>query len=112
METLKDVYLSKKQFEKDLDDCLTIINYPSRTRKYYVCEHISPALLRRKVKVFVNKQIMSKEKTKVLNLSLTEKEIESLEKISKEFFGTPNKSGMVRYWITQALKDARTQCCC
>lgn len=55
METLKDVYLSKEQFEKDLDDCLTIINYPSRTRKYYVCEHISPALLRRKVKVFVNR---------------------------------------------------------
>jgi len=51
---------------------------------------------------------MSKEKTKVLNLSLTEKEIESLEKISREFFGTPNKSGMVRYWITQALKNART----
>ncbi len=50
---------------------------------------------------------MPKEKTKVLNLSLTEKEIESLEKISKEFFGTPNKSGMVRYWITQALKDAQ-----
>lgn len=51
---------------------------------------------------------MPKEKTKVLNLSLTAKEIEALEKISKEFFGTPNKSGMVRYWITQALKDART----
>ena len=47
--------MSKEQFEKDLDDCLTIINYPSRTRKYYVCEHISPALLRRKVKVFVNR---------------------------------------------------------
>jgi len=55
METLKDVYLSKEQFEKDLDDCLTIINYPSRTRSYYVCEHISPTLLRRKVKVFINK---------------------------------------------------------
>lgn len=51
---------------------------------------------------------MPKEKTKVLNLSLTEKEIEALEKISKEFFGTTNKSGMVRYWITQTLKDALT----
>ena len=51
---------------------------------------------------------MGKEKTKVLNLSLTEKEIEALENISKEFFGTPNKSGMVRYWITQALKNERT----
>lgn len=55
METLKDVYLSKEQFKKDLDDCLTIIKYPNRTRKYYVCEHISPALLRRKVKVFINR---------------------------------------------------------
>lgn len=50
---------------------------------------------------------MSKEKTKVLNLSLTKTEIEALEKLSKEFFGTPNKSGMVLYWITQALKDVR-----
>jgi len=53
MEYLKDVYLSKEQFEKDLDGCLTIINYPSKTRRYYVCEHISPALIRRKVKIFV-----------------------------------------------------------
>ena len=51
---------------------------------------------------------MPKEKTKVLNLSLTESEITALEKISKEFFGSFNKSGMVRYWITQALKDARS----
>ena len=51
---------------------------------------------------------MNKEKTKVLNLSLTKKEIEALEKISTEFFGSPNKSGMVRYWITQALKNAQT----
>ena len=49
------IYLSKEQFEKDLDDCLTIIDYPSRTRKYYVCEHISPALLKREVKIFVNR---------------------------------------------------------
>lgn len=55
MKILKIVYLSKEQFEKDLDDCLTIINYPSKTRKYYVCEHISPALSKRKVKVFVNR---------------------------------------------------------
>jgi hypothetical protein len=48
------IYLSKEQFEKDLDDCLIIIDYPSRNRKYYVCEHISPALLRREVKIFVN----------------------------------------------------------
>lgn len=44
---------------------------------------------------------MPKEITKVLNLSLTQSEIEQLEEISKQFFGKANKSGMVRYWINQ-----------
>ena len=51
---------------------------------------------------------MSKEKTKAVTISLTKQEEQGLIKISKELFGTPNKSGMVRYWITQALKNART----
>lgn len=51
---------------------------------------------------------MAKEKTKAVTLSLTEQEEKDLIKVSKEFFGTSNKSGMVRYWITQALKNART----
>jgi len=42
-----------------------------------------------------------KEKTKVLNLSLTPSEIKTLEEISKEFFGKENKSAMVRYWINK-----------
>jgi hypothetical protein len=50
---------------------------------------------------------MAKELTKAVTISLTKKEEQDLIKVSKEFFGTPNKSGMVRYWITQALKDAR-----
>ena len=41
----------------------------------------------------------TKEKTKVFNASLTPTEIKRLEEISKEVFGTSNKSGMVRYWI-------------
>jgi len=49
---------------------------------------------------------MAKEKTKAVTLSLTEKEEQDLIKVSKEFFGSSNKSGMVRYWITQALKNA------
>jgi hypothetical protein len=44
---------------------------------------------------------MSKEKTKAVTLSLTEQEEQDLIKISKNFFGTSNKSGMVRYWIKQ-----------
>jgi len=45
-------------------------------------------------------------KTKAVTISLTEKEEQYLIKVSKEFFGSSNKSGMVRYWITQALKNA------
>ena len=44
---------------------------------------------------------MAKEKTKVLNVSLTPTEIKRLEKISKDVLGAENKSGMVRYWITK-----------
>lgn len=44
---------------------------------------------------------MAKEKTKVLNASLTPTEIKHLEDISKEFFGKENKSGMIRYWINK-----------
>lgn len=48
-----------------------------------------------------------KEKTKVLNLSLTPSEIKTLEKISKEFFGKENKSAMVRYWINKFKIEKR-----
>ena len=44
---------------------------------------------------------MAKEKTKVLNVSLTPTEIKRLEEISKEVLGTENKSGMVRFWINK-----------
>ncbi len=50
---------------------------------------------------------MSKELTKAVTISLTEKEEQDLIKVSKEFFGSSNKSGMIRYWITQALKGTR-----
>ena len=51
--------------------------------------------------------MQNKEKTKAVTLSLTKQEEKDLTKVSKEFFGSSNKSGMVRYWITQALKDAQ-----
>lgn len=50
---LQDVYLSKKDFEKDLEGCLTIIKYPTKKRLYYECEHISADLLKRQVNVYV-----------------------------------------------------------
>lgn len=41
----------------------------------------------------------SKEKTKAVTLSLTKQEETDLIEVSKGFFGQPNKSDMVRYWI-------------
>ena len=42
-----------------------------------------------------------KEKTKVLNVSLTQTEINLLETLSKSILGVENKSGLIRYWINQ-----------
>ena len=47
------IRVSRERFERDLDDCLTILHYPSRNRKYYVCEYITPDLYRKVVKVVV-----------------------------------------------------------
>ena len=55
MESFRDVYLSKEQFEQDLENHLTIIKYPNRRRKYYICEDITHPLLKRKVKIFIIK---------------------------------------------------------
>jgi hypothetical protein len=52
---LKDVFLTKEEFEKDLDSCLLIQKYPSKRSPYYVCEHISTALIKGIVKVYVIK---------------------------------------------------------
>ena len=54
MKQLQDVYLTQEAFDKDLDECLTIISYPSKRKPYYVCEHISAGLHKRKVNVYVN----------------------------------------------------------
>jgi hypothetical protein len=53
MKTLQDVYLTKKEFNKDLEDCLTIISYPTKKTPYYFCEHISAALYKSNVKIFL-----------------------------------------------------------
>ena len=51
MEATKTVFLTKEQFEMDLEICLTIISYPTKTRKYYVCEYINPALYKSVVQI-------------------------------------------------------------
>ncbi len=51
----KQVYLSIEQFDKDLEDCLTIITEPTQRNPYYVCEYVSPALYKSIVHIYIKK---------------------------------------------------------
>ena len=51
----KQVYLSIEQFDKDLEDCLTIIKEPTKRNPYYVCEYISPAPYKSIVHIYITK---------------------------------------------------------
>ena len=51
----KEVYLSIEQFDKDLQDCLTIITEPTQRKPYYVCEYVSPALYKSIVHIYITK---------------------------------------------------------
>lgn len=51
----KKVYLSIEQFNKDLEDCLTIITYPTHRNPYYACEYVSPALYKSIVHIYITK---------------------------------------------------------
>ena len=53
LKTTKDVYLTKEEFNKDLDICLVILNEPSRQKPYYVCEYTSPALYKTIVHIYI-----------------------------------------------------------
>ena len=55
LKEIKDVYLSIEQFDKDLEECLTIIKEPTKRIPYYVCEYVSPALYKFIVHVYVTK---------------------------------------------------------
>lgn len=50
---------------------------------------------------------MEKEKTKAVTLSLKPSEEKYLIKVSKELFGSSNKSGMVSYWINKDKKEKK-----
>jgi hypothetical protein len=52
---VKEVYLSIENFDKDLEDCLTIIKEPTSSNQYYVCEYVSPALYKSIVHIYINK---------------------------------------------------------
>jgi hypothetical protein len=49
----KKVYLTQQEFDRDLEDCLTIINYPGKYHNYYVVEYISPALYKSIVHIYI-----------------------------------------------------------
>ena len=51
----KQVYLSIEQFDKDLEDCLTIITEPTQRNPYYVCEYFSAALYKSIVHIYITK---------------------------------------------------------
>ena len=51
--TREIIRVSRERFEADLEDCLTILDYPSKNKKYYVCEYITPALYTKVIKVVV-----------------------------------------------------------
>jgi len=52
---------------------------------------------------------MAKEKTKAVTLSLKPSEEKDLIKVSEDFFGSSNKSGMVSYWINKAKKEMQSK---
>lgn len=52
---MTQVYLSIEQFDKDLEDCLTIIKEPTKRNPYYVCEYISPAPYKSIVHIYITK---------------------------------------------------------
>ena len=49
----KKIHLSIEQFDKDLEDCLTIIEEPTKINKYYVCEYISAGLYKSIVHIYI-----------------------------------------------------------
>ncbi len=53
----QDVYLSIEQFENDLEYSLTILKYPNKKNKFYLCEDISAGLHKKKVRIFINKNL-------------------------------------------------------
>ena len=55
MKNVKEVYLTIEAFDKDLEDCLTILREPTNINKYYVCEYVSPALYKSIIHIYIIK---------------------------------------------------------
>ena len=48
------VNLTQESFNKDLDECLTILTYPEKSKPFYICEYVSFSLHVKKIKVYIN----------------------------------------------------------
>ena len=54
MAAIKKVYLSKETFEQDLEICLTILSYPNKKNRYYICRYISAGFYSSIVHIYIN----------------------------------------------------------
>lgn len=48
----KTMYLSRENFENKLEKELTIVSYPNKKMKYYICQDID---LNQTIRIYVNK---------------------------------------------------------
>jgi len=51
---LKTISLTQEAFNKDLDECLTILTYPEKSKPFYICEYVFFSLHVKKIKVYIN----------------------------------------------------------
>jgi hypothetical protein len=51
---LQTINLSQEAFNKGLDECLTILTYPEKSKPFYICEYVSFSLHVKKIKVYIN----------------------------------------------------------
>ena len=51
----KQVYLSIEQFDKDLENDLTIIKEPTKRKPYYVCECASASISKSIVHIYITR---------------------------------------------------------
>lgn len=47
--------MSREQFDKDLELCLVIQEYPTKETPFYVCEYTSPSLYKKVVHIIISK---------------------------------------------------------
>ena len=51
---LQTINLTQEAFNKDLDECLTILTHPEKSKPFYICKYFSFSLHVKKIKVYIN----------------------------------------------------------